>query len=265
MNSPEEQPSAVAAVSDDSHEDLQRRLAERAEAVAARDAFIAVVAHELRNPMTPIVGQVDLLLAAVRAGKCAPEQVEQRLERIQHAVRRYMRRATVLLDVSRITSGKRQLELEAFDLAALLRDVAGEYAEAARHAGASVTVAAAEGLPVTWDRVATEQIIDNLLSNALKYGGRTPVEMSAAVLGEQVQVQIRDHGTGIPAGDRERVFGRFERAVGHGERQSGFGIGLWVVARLVAAMEGTIAIGDAPGGGALFTVTLPRDLEERHQ
>lgn len=236
---------------------LERRVAELTAAVAARDTFIAVAAHELRNPITPIVGQVDLLLTKVRAGRCPSSEVELRLERVQHSVRRYLKRAAVLLDVSRITSGKVQLEPEAFDLAALLRDVADEFADAARRAGAPLRVSGPDSLPGTWDRLALEQIVDNLVSNALKYGGHTPIELSADALGEEVRIQVRDHGTGIPAGDRQRVFEPFERAVGQGERRSGFGVGLWVVCRLVQAMEGNISVEDAPDGGALFTVTLP--------
>lgn len=251
------QPSDAVADGDARVEELRRRVAELTEAVAARDTFITVAAHELRNPMTPIIGQVDLLLAAVRAGRCPPEQVEQRLERVRHSVRRYLKRAAILLDVSRITSGKLQIEPEALDLAALLRGVADEFADAARRAGVPITVSAPESLSGTWDRLAVEQIADNLVSNGLKYGGRTPIEVSAEACGEQVRIRVRDHGNGIPAADRKRVFQRFERAVGQDERRSGFGVGLWVVCRLVEAMGGTIAVGDAPGGGALFTVTLP--------
>jgi signal transduction histidine kinase len=234
-----------------------------AEAVAARDAFIAVAAHELRNPMTPMMGQIELLLSAVRAGKCPLEQVEQRLERIQHTIHRYVRRAEVLLNVSRLTSGQFQLDLERFDLGALLRDLAGEFAEAAQRTGVSIAVDVPQVLPGLWDRVAMEQIIDNLVSNSLKYGARTPIKLSAAMLGEElVRIEVRDHGPGIAAEDRARVFGRFERAVGQGKQTGGFGVGLWVVGQLVAAMDGTITVDDAPGGGALFTVTLPAHKKE---
>jgi len=132
---------------DDAH--LHRRIAELTEAVAFRDNFIAVAAHELRNSMTPIMGQVDLMLSAVRAGRWPLEQVEQRLGRLEHTIRRYLKRAVVLLDVSKLTGGKFQLELEAFDLAALLREVVDEFADAARHAGASLQVTAPTTLPVT--------------------------------------------------------------------------------------------------------------------
>jgi len=246
-----------AVAGDGRLEALQRQVVELTEAVAARDTFIAVAAHELRNPMTPILGQVELLLASIKAGRCPPEQVEKRLERVQHSVRHYLKRAAILLDVSRITSGKLQLEPEPLDLALLLREVGGEFAAIAQRADVPIQISAPETLRGTWDRLALEQIMDNLLSNALKYGGRTPVELSAEPYGEHVRIQVRDHGEGIPAVNRKRIFQRFERAVGQGERRSGFGVGLWVVGNLVEAMDGTITVDDAAGGGALFTVILP--------
>jgi len=243
-------------------ERLRRQVAELVAAVEARDTFIAVAAHELRNPMQPIIGQIELLLNGIRAGRCPPDQVELRLKRVQHAMHHYMKRAGVLLDVSRITSGKLQLELETMDIIALLHDVAADTADAARRAGSPITVTGPATLPVTWDRLAIEQIVDNLASNAIKYGGSTPIELSAEVRGEEVHVQVRDHGGGIPAADRARVFERFERAVGPGERRSGFGVGLWLVRQLAEAMGGRVAVGDAPGGGALFTVTLPQHAKQ---
>ena len=244
---------------------LRRQVAELSEAVAARDTFIAVAGHELRNPMTPILGQVELLLTAVRAGRATPEQLEKRLERVQQTIRHYLKRAVVLLDVSRLTTGKLQLEPEEFDLSALLCEVAEGFADAARHAGSVVEVTCPDGLCITSDRLAVEQVIDNLVSNAIKYGGRTRVLVELAQLGGTVRLDVRDHGPGVAAHDRARVFERFERAVGQGERRSGFGVGLWVVGQLVAALDGSISIHDAPGGGALFTVTLPLAPTRRHR
>ena len=107
-----------------------------------------------------------------------------------------------------------------------------------------------------------EQIIDNLVSNAIKYGAHRPVEICAEDHEDNVCIRVRDHGPGIPVDARSRIFGRFERAVGPDERRSGFGVGLWVVGQLVNAMGGTIRVDDAAGGGSVFTVTLPRHGEE---
>jgi signal transduction histidine kinase len=261
MDIPEPQPLATAATPENGRaEDLHRQVAELGEAVAARDTFIAVAAHELRNPMTPIIGQIELLLSAVRGGRCSLQQVEQRLERIQHAMDHYLKRAATLLDVSRITTGKFRLELAAFDLTMLLREVVDGFGDTARHLSVPIIISAPDSLPVTLDRLAVEQILDNLVSNALKYGARKPIEITAEITGEQVRVQVRDHGAGISEQDRGRIFQRFERAVGQGEQRSGFGVGLWVVGQFVEAMNGQIMVDPAPGGGSRFTVILPLHL-----
>jgi two-component system OmpR family sensor kinase len=241
----------------DDNSDTSMRIEQLTLAVAARDTFIAVAAHELRNPMMPILGQIDLLLSGIRMGKLPLELVEERLERIQRTVQQYMKRAVVLLDVSRINAGRFRLEPVPCDLATLLRQIAEEFAAAALHAGVTLTVDAPESAPGVWDRLAIEQVVDNLLSNAIKYGGRSPVELGLASGDSEVRIHVRDHGKGIPSEHRSRIFERFERAVGHDEYRSGFGVGLWVVGQLIEAMRGSITIEDAPGGGALFTVCLP--------
>jgi two-component system OmpR family sensor kinase len=242
-------------------EQLRHRIVELTAAVEARDTFIAIAAHELRNPMTPIIGQIDLLRSAVRARRCTPEQVDNRIERIQRSMRHFVTRAGVLLDVSRINTGRLRLALEPCDFAVLLRDMAADFADAALQAGVTISISAPDRLPGIWDRLALEQIIGNLLSKAIKYGSGTPIEISAEACGERVSIQVRDHGSGIPAADRERVFGCFERAVGPDERRSGFGVGLWVVRQLTEAMGGAVAVGGTPGGGASFTVNLPQHSE----
>jgi two-component system, OmpR family, sensor kinase len=242
----------------DAQQEMRERIDQLTDAVAARDTFIAVAAHELRNPMMPILGQIDLLLSGIRTGKYAREIVEQRLERIQHTVQQYMKRAVVLLDVSRINSGRFRLEPIPCDLTSLLRRIADEFAAAALHSGVSLNVVAPDSVLGMWDRLAVEQVIDNLLSNAIKYGGHSRVELALVAEEETVHIHVRDHGKGIPEEHRARIFERFERAVGHDEYRSGFGVGLWVVGQLVEAMKGAITIDDAPGGGALFIVSLPR-------
>lgn len=258
MNPSEECPSDVAAASKATLEALQRRSAELADAVAARDAFIAIAAHELRNPVTPMIGQVDLLLSGIRAGKYSMEQVERRLERVRQVMNHYIKRAVVLLNVSRITSGKLKLEPAPCDLADLVQKIVENFAEAARYAGSPIEIEAPSSLPGTWDQLAIEQIVDNLISNALKYGARRPITVCVEAVDDEVRIRVRDRGPGIPAEIRSRIFDRFERAVGLDESRSGFGVGLWVVGQLVDAMVGTIMVSDAQGGGSVFSVTLPR-------
>ncbi len=245
MSGREAQRSATVAASEDSEvERLRHKNAELVAAVEARDTFIAVAAHELRNPMTPIIGQIEFLLNGIRGDRYTPDQVEQRLERIQHAMRHYIKRAGILLDVSRINSGKLQLKLEAIDIMALLHGVAANAADAAHRAGSLITVTGPDTLPVTWDRLAIEQIVDNLLANAIKYGSKSPIGLSAELHGGDIHIEVRDHGNGIPAADRARVFECFERAVGPGNQRSGFGIGLWVVRQLAILflVVGTISL-----------------------
>ncbi len=258
MEAPESlTPDAVAALQA-AVEELRRRNSELIEAVDARNVFIAVAAHELRNPMTPMLGQVEFLLDGVRRGRYSTEQVEQRLERLGQAMGHYLRRATSLLDVSRITSGKLVLRPTACDLSALIQETVDAFTPAARHAGIPIGITAPPSLPGTWDRLAMEQIIDNLISNAVKYGDGRPIAVYADALDDHVRLRVRDHGPGISMENRTRIFGRFERAVTADARHTGFGIGLWLVGQLVEAMRGEIKVNDAEGGGSVFDLILPR-------
>jgi two-component system, OmpR family, sensor kinase len=258
MSSLEASTHKTSTLCSETREDLLARIKDLEAAVVARDTFIAVAAHELRNPMMPILGQIDLLISGIRSEKFSLELVEERLGRVQQAARQFIKRAVVLLDVSRINSGRFRLEPVPCDLALLLRQISEDFAPAAQHSGVTLTVNAPENVSGLWDRLAIEQVIDNLLSNAIKYGGRSPVELGLIEENDVVNLHVRDHGKGIPREHRDRIFGRFERAVGHEEYRSGFGVGLWVVGQLVEAMQGTIAIDDAVGGGALFSVKLPK-------
>lgn len=241
-----------------SAEELRAAVAELRAAVRARDDFIAIAAHELRNPMTPIAGQVQLLLAAARRGG-APPRLVSGLERLEVSVRRYVRRATTLLDISRASSGQLRLEPAAVDVSALVRETAQGYALLAARAGCALRLDVPEGVAATLDRLAVEQVLDNLLSNALKFGAGKPIDVGLAADGAGLALTVRDHGAGLPEADRARVFGRFEQAVGQ-RRHGGFGIGLWLVQRLVDAMGGGVSVESRPGQGATFVVRLPLSL-----
>ncbi len=254
-------PPNLPATSDAVPKQSQIHLNELAGAIAARDNFIAVAGHELRNPMTPMIGQLERLISGVKAGKLTTAQIEERLERVHRAMGHYVKRAAMLLDVSRITTGKFRLQPAPCDLVAVIVQVVDYFAEAAQYSGASIELDAPARLPGRWDRLAFEQVMDNLVSNAIKYGGPRPILISAGdTPAGGVFIQVRDHGPGISAKNRARIFGRFERVVGRDQQKSGFGIGLWVVGQIVDAMDGTVKVYAAEGGGSLFRVTLPRKV-----
>jgi signal transduction histidine kinase len=166
----------------------------------------------------------------------------------------------LLLDVSRITGGNLCLLPVPCDLAIVVKTVIETFADAARHAGSRIDTDLPPSLPGTWDQLALEQIIGNLVSNAIKYGASRPVMVRLTGSDDAVHLQFRDRGPGMSTEHRGRIFEHFERVVGPSDRHSGFGIGLWVIRHLVEAMHGTIAVEDAQGGGTIVDVALPRHV-----
>lgn len=241
----------------DKTEDLHRRITELSEALKARDEFISAVAHELRNPMTPIVMQIQRLMNIARSAMNGePEQILRGLERLEQLIERYIKRATTLLDVSRMTSGVLRLELESVDLSKLVRDVAAGLKAVSHYAGSRLDVTVQDDVVGMFDRLGVEQIIDNLLSNAIKYGAGNPIEIALSSDGTSVRLTVSDHGIGISEENQARIFGRFERVIG-ARQHGGFGIGLWIVGQLVNAMGGEISVSSRIGEGSTFTVRLP--------
>jgi two-component system, OmpR family, sensor kinase len=224
-------------------------------AVQVRDEFLISAAHELRNPITPIVMRLEMLLAAVRAGSAKPDRIASDLTDLRDYITRYVKRATTLLDVSRLTTANLRLEPTLVDLSALVREVAQSVAPEARHSGSRVDLSIQEGVAGTWDRLAVEEIVENLLSNAIKYGAGKPIEITLSADSAMARIAIRDQGIGISTEDQARIFNRFERAVTRSQH-GGFGVGLWIVGRLLEAMDGTITITSRPGEGSAFVVSL---------
>ena len=234
-----------------------RLVAELTQAVHARDAFIAIAAHELRNPMTPMLGYVEHILSVGRRpeSKC-PATIIVALERLAGQIAEYIRRATTLLDISRITAGKLRAELSVVDVSALIVHAVHRHRAGAKRSGCRLEPSIEGEVSGLLDALAVEQIVDNLLSNAVKYGAGEPIEVSLVWNGTKARLTVRDHGIGISEEDQARIFGAFERAVTRRE-EGGFGIGLWVVRHLVDAMHGDIHIASCPAQGSTFTVILP--------
>jgi two-component system, OmpR family, sensor kinase len=240
--------------------DLARANAELREAVRARDEFLAIAAHELRSPMHALLLQMTSVVEIARRGSTG--DLVPRLERVRQVVERYVKRATTLLEISRINAGQLQLRFEHVDFATVVREVVESYATEAAYHGARINLTTPDVLYGRWDRLALEQIVTNLVSNAIKYGDGKPVDVKLVLETPCARLEVQDRGIGIPAADQARVFNRFEQVV-TAQTHSGFGIGLWLVRTLIDAHHGSIEIESAPRQGATFTVRLPLDSAPR--
>src|SRR5215471_2165603 len=227
------------------------------QAVRARDDFIAIAAHELRNPMTPIVGVAELALISARKaeGRCPP-RVILLLERLQRLVQDYVGRATKLLDVSRLEAGNFQLEPSVTNLSHLVLSIVHRYEAEATHQHCVLELGIEAEVSGLFDPLAVEQVIDNLVSNALKFGAGKPVTVRLRSNEHAACLEVQDGGIGMSFDQQDRIFGRFEQIVAH-HHGGGFGLGLWVANRLVEAMDGRITVSSRPGEGSTFTVMLP--------
>lgn len=226
-------------------------------AVHARDNFISVAAHELRNPMTPLLGQISLLRKNARGLDGAlPPNIAQGIERLDLIVRRYVRRTTTLLDVSRLTSGNFHLELAPINVTTVVSEIAADFVAYAAMAGSTLLVTINENIIGIFDQIALEEIAENLMSNAIKYGSGHPILVTLNSSAGELCFQVTDHGLGISMRDQARIFDQFERVVAD-PTTTGFGLGLWVVGQLVVAMRGRIDIESQPGMGSTFSVRLP--------
>ena len=240
------------------HSDNEHLVEELRAAIAARDQFIAIAAHELRNPMTPIVGQVQLLVSRARREQASPALLRG-LEMLEMAVDHYVKRATTLLEITRLNAEQIPLQLSDFDLCELVRECVRKYQQLAARAGSTLHCDLSAPILGNWDRLATEQILDNLVSNAIRYGDGKPVTIEVQSDPDWVVVRVVDRGIGVALADRQRIFQRFERAAGM-SRSGGFGIGLWLSSKLVQAQAGVLELESEPGSGSTFIVRLPRDV-----
>jgi signal transduction histidine kinase len=227
--------------------------------IRVRDDFMSMASHELKTPLTSIELNITSLLRAFKTGRIArlpPEEMERRLIATWRDSKRLATLINDLLDVSRISAGRLKLEPTELDLRDLVTEIAARFEEQAAAASCAMTVEAPRPTPGFWDRNRVDQIVTNLISNALKYGRGKPVAVVVDSTPETARVSVSDQGIGIAPEDQIRVFRRFERAVAVGHLE-GVGLGLWIVKQLVGAHGGTISVTSALGQGSTFRVELP--------
>lgn len=228
------------------------------EAVQIREDFVSVASHELRTPLSALMLQIQGLSRALgRAdGRVPAEKARAKLALAERQIERLTRLVDTLLDVTRINHGRIELRLEDVDLCEVVRDVAARLESELERSGCSLVIDAPERAVGRWDRLRIDQVITNLLLNAVKYGRGKPIQVRISVEGGSAMLEVNDQGIGIPHEYLGRIFGRFERAA-PSSAYGGLGVGLYIVDQILKAHGGSIHVESAPGMGARFQVALP--------
>ena len=220
------------------------------EALAARDEFLGIAAHEIRGPLTA------LQLAVQGLPHASGGATTRFLAIIEREARRLARFVEEMLDVSRVRSGRFEFTFAPVDLVEVTREATERLAADATRRGSSLSVTAPASIVGLWDRARVLQVVTNLLSNAIKFGLGKPITIEIDSDGTNARWIVTDRGIGIPAGDQERIFDPFERAVSV-RHYGGLGLGLFIVRSIVDALGGSIEVASTLGNGSRFTVVLP--------
>jgi PAS domain S-box-containing protein len=228
-------------------------------AIKARDDFVAVVSHDLRNPLAAVKGQVQLVRRRAARGEAfSAEQLVERLDVVQSSIAALSAQIDELHDATQLQAGRRlELRTAPTDLVSLARDcvVRHQHTLESYRLRFESTVSELVG---SWDAARLERVLANLLSNAIKYspsGGDIVVEVRAEAA--WAVVSVTDHGLGIPAADLPHVFERFRRASNVGGLIAGSGLGLAGARDIVEQHGGTISVASEEGRGSTFVVRLP--------
>jgi signal transduction histidine kinase/CheY-like chemotaxis protein len=222
-------------------------------AIQLREDFVSIASHELKTPLTPL----KLQLASLK--KRPPEDRAALMSRLSVADRQVDKLdelVSQLLDVSKIAAGRFELHPQWVDLRRVAERVIERFAN---NAAATVIHLRGEAVRAWLDPFRIEQLVTNLVSNAVKYGQGKPVDVEVSSVEDRAFITVRDQGIGIGGPEQARIFDRFERAASVGQ-YGGFGLGLWIARQVVEASGGQISVKSELGKGAEFTAALPRGV-----
>jgi PAS domain S-box-containing protein len=225
--------------------------------VESRDDFISVASHELKTPLTSLQLQLELVQRILsKRAESPPGDVLPKVGAALSQIYRLGKLVEQLLDVSRVNTGRLRLDYEAARLDELVKESTQRMMSSAEAAGSALSVEGNGAIEGRWDRIRMDQVLRNLIGNAIKYGRGLPVVVSYEANGAHVRISVRDQGIGISPQDHDRIFERFERAV-TARHYSGLGLGLWITREIVTAHGGSISVVSQPGAGSTFTVDVP--------
>lgn len=238
---------------------LQTTQNELEQAVRMRDDFMSIVAHEVRTPLNGLILETQLRkmhLARDNASAFTLDKMHAMVDRDERQIKSLIRLIEDMLDVSRIRTGKLSIRTTKFDLVQLVSNLLQNFAPQVDAAECSVTFTAEQPVVGNWDEFRIEQVISNLLTNALRYGGKSRIDVRVYSHEGQAQVEVQDRGIGISEENQRRIFQQFER-VSAKTVVAGLGLGLFISEQIVAAHGGSIAVESKINEGALFRVCLP--------
>ncbi|MBB3117548.1 hybrid sensor histidine kinase/response regulator [Pseudoduganella violacea] len=233
-------------------------------ALHMRDDFMSMVAHELRTPLNTLYLESQMRKMQLERGTLPAldsAQTRRMVERDERQIRSMIRLIDDMLDVSRIRSGTMSIRPCDTELLPLLERVVADLETQAANAGSVISLNASHNVSGCWDEFRIEQVIINLLTNALRYGGGQPVAVTLSSTPSQAMIEVADHGPGIAPEQQVRIFEPFER-VGGKEAPAGLGLGLYISRQLAEAHGGKLAVSSRVGEGAVFSLILPRQAAQ---
>jgi signal transduction histidine kinase len=240
-------------------EELSATQAELQRSLRMRDDFMSLVAHELRTPLNTLFLESQMrILQLLRGNRAAlgPDRLPAMIARDQRQIQSMIRLIDDMLDVSRIRSGRLSIRPTDFELMGLLKRVVADLALQATGYGSTITLHPHAPVAGRWDEFRIEQVVINLLTNALRYGGGKPVDIVVEADGDKVQIDVIDAGMGISDADQKRIFEPFERGSGSGEVK-GLGLGLAISRQLAEAHGGSLGVTSDGLSGSIFSLELP--------
>lgn len=241
-------------------QELQATQRELERAVSMRDDFMSMVSHELRTPLNTLYLETQVRKLHLSKGNMAPfasERLPAMIERDQRQIQNMVRLIDDMLDVTRMRRGALSIQPRLFDLSALARRVVDSLTQQAEAVGAVFELDAPDAVTGIWDEFRIEQVLTNLLTNALRYGGAHPIHIRVSGDHSGARMSVRDQGIGVAPADQARIFEQFERTADSHKHAAGLGLGLFITRQIVRLHGGEIHLQSSPGAGATFTVELP--------
>lgn len=227
------------------------------DALKSKDDFFSIASHELRTPITALKMQVQMLRYGIQKQNFDTDRVLHGLASADFQTDRLVKLIDNLLDVTRIKNNKLSIDRSGLiNLTHIVESVASRLHDVAKSSGCRITLELEKNVSGYWDSMRVEQLVTNLVSNAVKYGDKKPIHLSLHSQQNCAVLKVRDQGIGIAPEDRGRIFNKFERTAS-ATNFSGLGLGLYISNQIALAHGGSISVTNNESKGSVFTLTLP--------